>query len=79
MITLRDRLNKSKQEKEQPRNAGISIDTAKVLTVSYSSLETLNSCPRKFELYKVHPMEMERDNSPALSLGSAVGVGYARY
>jgi len=58
---------------------GITLDTGKVLTVSYSSLEVFNTCPRKFELYKIHPMEAERDTSPALSLGSAVGVGYARY
>ncbi len=60
-------------------NPGISINTKETLTISYSSIELFNTCPRKFELYKIHPMEFKRDTSPALSLGSAVGVGYARY
>jgi len=55
------------------------IDSAKDLVLSYSSLETLHSCPRKFELYKVHPMDAPRETSPALSQGSAVGNGYAAH
>jgi len=57
----------------------VTIDNAKDLVLSYSSLETLNTCPRKFELYKVHPYDAPRDTSPALSQGSAVGNGYAAY
>jgi len=82
IISLKDRLAQIKGKQLQEPEAqieGIVIDSAEVLSISYSSLEVLNTCPRKFELYKIHPMEMERDTSPALSLGSAVGVGYARY
>jgi len=71
-VSLKDRLRIA-------ANPGITINTRETLTVSYSSLELFNTCPRKFELYKIHPMEFERDTSPALSLGSAVGVGYARF
>jgi len=58
---------------------GVSINPADDLILSYSSLNTLSACPRKFELYKVHPIDAPRDTSPALSLGSAVGRGYAAY
>ena len=78
-MNLQARLNQIRQQANQPSHEGITLDPSQVLTVSYSSLEVFNTCPRKFELYKIHPMEMERDTSPALSLGSAVGVGYARY
>jgi len=63
----------------KPKNLGITIDSAVTMNVSYSSLETLSTCPRKFELNKIHPIQAERDTSAAMSLGSAVGVGYARY
>jgi len=59
--------------------SGVTINPKDDLVLSYSSLNTLSSCPRKFELYKVHPIDTPRDTSPALSLGSAVGRGYAAY
>jgi len=58
---------------------GVTIDPSKDLVLSYSSLELYHSCPRKFELYKVHPVDAPRDTSPALSQGSAVGHGYAAH
>lgn len=58
----------------------ITIDKSKCLTVSYSSFGMLNSCPRKFSLYKVYPdTEIPRDESAALSQGKAVGHGYATW
>lgn len=58
------------------------LNTSKALTLSYSSLGLLNSCPRKFELYKYHPLtsvEVPRDETPALVQGKAVGIGLATY
>lgn len=59
-------------------NTPITIDKNKCLTISYSSTGVLTSCPKKFMLYKVAPDGAPpRDESPALSQGKAVGVGYA--
>jgi len=58
----------------------ITLNLNSEITVSYSSLSLLTACPRKFSLYKIYPDgEFRRDTSPALSQGSAVGVGYARW
>jgi len=59
---------------------GIQLNLNTVITVSYSSLGLLSACPRKFSLYKVYPDGVyKRDESPALSQGKAVGLGYARW
>jgi len=56
------------------------INTETNLILSYSSMQTLSTCPRKFELRKIHPMDdIPRDTSAALSNGKAVGVGFATF
>jgi len=79
MNKIQERLDLLSKAPDHIIPTGVSINSKDTVSVSYSSLELFNTCPRKFELYKIHPMEFERDTSPALSLGSAVGVGYARY
>jgi len=50
------------------------------LILSYSSLQTLSSCARKFALRKITPMDdIPRDTSAALSNGKAVGSGFATF
>lgn len=50
----------------------------RIKQLSYSSLLTLHSCPRKFQLYKLNHIEAAPDDIPSsitLSYGHAVGTG----
>lgn len=46
----------------------------KLLNLSYSGLQTLHRCPRKFQLEKMK-LERERENNATLAFGHAVGEG----
>lgn len=55
----------------------MSIDK-RILNLSYSSLLTLHSCPRKFQLYKLSAVpesEIDQSSSVTFAYGHAVGTG----
>lgn len=49
------------------------------LLLSYSSMGTLVSCPRKFELYKFYDQPARKFESIAMSAGQAIHAGYQHY
>ena len=49
------------------------------LRLSYSSGNTFESCPRKFELDKLYPHGRSRDDAFAADVGSALHAGYQNY
>lgn len=49
------------------------------LRLSYSSLGTLSSCPRKFEFDKLYPKRVRDSDSYAADVGSALHAGYQHY
>lgn len=49
------------------------------IRLSYSSLGTLLSCERKFQLNRLLLNSIERESSPAMNFGAAVGEGIADY
>ena len=49
------------------------------LRVSYSSLNTYASCPRKFEFSKLYPRPSHREEYFAASVGTALHAGYQDY
>lgn len=49
------------------------------LLLSYSSMNTLVSCPRKFEMYKFYQQPKRRFESIAMSAGQALHAGYQHY
>ncbi len=57
------------------------MTTDKVIPIrlSHSTLQTLHTCERKFQLDKLLVTEIEREESEHLSFGSAFGVGAATY
>lgn len=46
------------------------------LRLSYSSGNTFESCPRKFELDKLYPKRLKREDAYAASTGTALHAGY---
>lgn len=50
-----------------------------LLRTSYSSLGTLHSCERKFELTKLVKSDLNREDAPHFSHGHAFGAGVAWY
>ena len=49
------------------------------LRISHSSLQTFHSCPRKFQIEKFSPQEIEREESEHFFFGHAIGAGVAVY
>lgn len=49
------------------------------LRMSYSSGNTFESCARKFELDKLYPKRLKREEAYAASTGSALHAGYQNY
>lgn len=49
------------------------------LRMSYSSGNTFESCPRKFELDKLYPKRLKREDAYAANTGSALHAGYQHY
>lgn len=49
------------------------------IRVSYSSLGTFSSCPRKFEFDKLYPRGQKTGNWYAADVGSALHAGYQHY
>lgn len=49
------------------------------LRLSYSSLNTFESCARKFELDKFYPHKMVRDDAFAADVGTAIHAGYQNF
>lgn len=57
----------------------ISKVTINPIRLSYSTMELLNSCERKFQIERLLTTESIREDSPNFSFGAAFGVGIASF
>lgn len=63
-----------------PEEKALAVEeNSKWLRLSYSSLGTLEGCPRKFEFNKLYPQPVNNRDSFAADVGSALHAGYQEY